>query len=71
MKDKDAHQHCTDSANARPNGISNADGYGLRGFCQQNGTQHIEQAEARNPKPPLGANSQFGLAETESEAGFT
>ncbi len=71
MKNEDAQQHCPDGSDARPDGIGNTDRDGLCGLRQKHGTQHIEQAEARNPKPKLRANRQFGLAEAESETRFT
>ena len=71
MKDEDAQQHCSDSSNACPDGIGNADGYGLCGFRQKHGTQYIKHGKARNPEPILRTNCEFGLAEAKSEACFT
>ena len=49
VKNEDAQQHSPDGSDARPNGIGNADGDGLCGFCQKHGTQYIERGKARNP----------------------
>ena len=71
MKDKDTQQHCPDGSDACPDGIGNANGNSLRGFCQKHGTQHIQRGKARNPQPILRADSEFGFPEAESEACFT
>ena len=71
MEYENTQQHRPDSSDACPDGIGDADGDSLCGFCQKHGTQHIEHGEAWNPEPILRSDSEFGLAETESEACFT
>ena len=46
MKNKDADNDSPDGSDARPDGIGNADGDGLRGFRQKHGTQYIERGKA-------------------------
>ena len=71
MKNKDADNDSPDSSDASPDGIGNADGDSLCGFCQKHCTQHIKHGKARNPEPILRTNCEFGLAEAKSEACFT
>ena len=71
MKDEDAQQHCSNSSDACPNWVCNADGNSLRDFRQEHSTQHIQRGKARNPQPILRADSEFGFPEAESEACFT
>ena len=61
VKHEDAQQNRANSTDACPNGIGGTDGDGLCGLRQKHGTQHIEQAEARNPQPPFRANGQLAF----------
>ena len=71
MEYENTQQHRSDSSDACPDGIGNADRDGLCGFRQKHSTQHIEHGKTRNPEPILRTDSKFGLAEAESEACFT
>lgn len=67
MKHENTQQHCADSPDACPDRISDADGDGLSGFRQKNGTQNIEECETSYPSPELCPDSKFGLTEAEGE----
>ena len=71
MEYENTQQHRSNGSNTCPDGIGDANGDGLRGFCQKHGTQHIEHGKAWNPQPIFCTDCKFGFAEAECEACFT
>ena len=71
MEDEDAEEYRSDSTNASPNRVSNADWNGLSGFGQQDGAKHVKEGESCYPSPKFGAINKFSFTEAESEACFT
>ena len=62
MEDEDAKEHCSDSPDASPNRVSNADWNGLSGFGQQDGAKHVKEGESCYPSPEFCADGKFSFS---------
>ena len=71
MEDEDAEEHCSNSPDASPNRVSDADWDGLSGFGKKDGTQHVEESEACYPSPEFCAIDKFSFTEAKCESCFT
>ena len=62
MEDKNAEEYRSNSTDASPNRVSDADWDGLSGFGKKDGAQHIEEGEACYPSPKFGAINKFSFS---------